>query len=93
MAEAHPLVHTPSLPVPPQLPLASVRFIAVSATIPNIADIAAWLEAPLPGGLRVYGEEMRPCKLRTHVRCAGGLACVFVYVCQCCASCNGILTT
>jgi ATP-dependent DNA helicase HFM1/MER3 len=36
-----------------------VRFVAVSATIPNIQDIAAWLEVPQPG-LLVYGEEMRP---------------------------------
>ncbi|GFH13050.1 helicase ATP-binding domain-containing protein [Haematococcus lacustris] len=50
------------------LPIASVRFLAVSATIPNIADIAVWLGAPIPEGLRVYGEEMRPCKLTTVVR-------------------------
>jgi hypothetical protein len=42
-----------------QLPIARVRFVAVSATIPNIEDIAAWLEVPQPG-LLVYGEEMRP---------------------------------
>ncbi|GFH30605.1 helicase ATP-binding domain-containing protein [Haematococcus lacustris] len=51
-----------------ELPIASVRFLAVSATIPNIADIAVWLGAPIPEGLRVYGEEMRPCKLTTVVR-------------------------
>lgn len=57
--------HTPT---PLQAPISSVRFLAVSATIPNISEITAWLEAP-PAGLRVYGEEMRPCKLRTYVRC------------------------
>jgi len=56
-----------SLSVLLQLPIATVRFVAVSATIPNIKDIVHWLEAPL-SGLRVYGEEMRPCKLRTYVR-------------------------
>jgi replicative superfamily II helicase len=35
-----------------QQPIAAVRFIAVSATIPNVADIADWLAAP-PEGLKV----------------------------------------
>lgn len=45
------------------MPVASVRFVAVSATIPNAADIAQWLGVP-PAGLKIYGEEMRPCTLR-----------------------------
>ncbi|CAL4886678.1 unnamed protein product [Urochloa decumbens] len=47
-------------------PLANVRFIAVSATIPNIEDIAEWLLAP-PEGIKRFGEEMRPVKLATKV--------------------------
>ncbi|WVZ74587.1 hypothetical protein U9M48_022751, partial [Paspalum notatum var. saurae] len=47
-------------------PLANVRFIAVSATIPNIEDIAEWLRAP-PEGIKRFGEEMRPVKLTTKV--------------------------
>ncbi|XP_066318886.1 ATP-dependent DNA helicase MER3 homolog isoform X1 [Miscanthus floridulus] len=47
-------------------PLANVRFIAVSATIPNIEDIAQWLLAP-PEGIKRFGEEMRPVKLTTKV--------------------------
>lgn len=50
-----------------QAPLGSVRFVAVSATIPNIADLARWLQVP-PQGLRQYGDELRPCKLTTHVK-------------------------
>ncbi|CAA7397582.1 unnamed protein product [Spirodela intermedia] len=47
-------------------PLANVRFLAVSATIPNIEDLAEWLMAP-PGGIKRFGEEMRPVKLMTKV--------------------------
>ncbi|KAF0931605.1 hypothetical protein E2562_005569 [Oryza meyeriana var. granulata] len=47
-------------------PLANVRFIAVSATIPNIEDIAEWLAVP-PEGIKRFGEEMRPVKLTTKV--------------------------
>lgn len=50
-----------------QLPIATVRFVAVSATIPNVADIATWLEVP-SAGLQVFGEDHRPCKLTTVVR-------------------------
>ena len=45
------------------MPVARARLIAVSATVPNASDIAHWLAVP-PEGLRIYGEEMRPCKLR-----------------------------
>ena len=47
-------------------PIAALRFIAASATIPNAHDIAAWLGVPREG-LRCYGEEMRPVPLRTEV--------------------------
>ncbi|KXZ47537.1 hypothetical protein GPECTOR_34g696 [Gonium pectorale] len=47
--------------------ISRLRLVAVSATIPNVRDIATWLRVP-PEGLKVYGEEMRPVKLRTVVR-------------------------
>ncbi|XWS30379.1 hypothetical protein CRYUN_Cryun24cG0112300 [Craigia yunnanensis] len=46
--------------------LSSVRFLAVSATIPNIEDLAEWLEVPVQG-IKRFGEEMRPVKLTTKV--------------------------
>ncbi|WIA13166.1 hypothetical protein OEZ85_006758 [Tetradesmus obliquus] len=56
-----------ALPEMAKAPLGSVRFVAVSATIPNVADLARWLQVP-PQGLRQYGDELRPCKLTTHVK-------------------------
>jgi hypothetical protein len=50
-----------------QLPIASVRYIAISATIQNIQDIAQWLAVP-QDGLFVFGEELRPVKLSTVVK-------------------------
>ncbi|KAK4282378.1 hypothetical protein QN277_013762 [Acacia crassicarpa] len=47
-------------------PLAQVRFLAVSATIPNIEDLAEWLVVPAQG-IKRFGEEMRPVKLTTKV--------------------------
>ncbi|KAL3526077.1 hypothetical protein ACH5RR_014449 [Cinchona calisaya] len=47
-------------------PLAHVRFLAISATIPNIDDLAEWLMAPNQG-IKRFGEEMRPVKLTTKV--------------------------
>nr|GMC97314.1 DExH-box ATP-dependent RNA helicase DExH17 isoform X1 [Ipomoea batatas] len=47
-------------------PLAHVRFLAVSATIPNINDLAEWLMVPNQG-IKKFGEEMRPVKLTTKV--------------------------
>lgn len=44
-----------------------MRFVAVSATVPNLADVAAWLGAP-PRMTRSYGEELRPVRLTTSVR-------------------------
>ncbi|KAJ8443907.1 hypothetical protein Cgig2_032731 [Carnegiea gigantea] len=46
--------------------LAHVRFAAVSATIPNLEDLAEWLMVP-PQGMKRFGEEMRPVKLTTKV--------------------------
>ena len=40
-------------------PLAQLRILALSATIPNVDDIAAWLQVP-PMGLLVFGSEYRP---------------------------------
>ncbi|GBF89417.1 ATP-dependent DNA helicase-like protein [Raphidocelis subcapitata] len=48
-------------------PVTRLRFVAVSATIPNIGDVAAWLGVP-PDGVKVYGEELRPVKLTTTVK-------------------------
>ncbi|KAL4457640.1 hypothetical protein ABPG75_012505 [Micractinium tetrahymenae] len=47
--------------------IGSVRFVAVSATIPNVQDLAEWLGVP-PAGIKCFGEEMRPVKLRCVVR-------------------------
>ncbi|GFP99856.1 probable ATP-dependent DNA helicase hfm1 [Phtheirospermum japonicum] len=46
--------------------LSLVRLLAVSATIPNINDLAEWLMAPTQG-IKRFGEEMRPVKLTTKV--------------------------
>ncbi|QHN87395.1 uncharacterized protein DS421_16g554730 [Arachis hypogaea] len=47
-------------------PLAQVRLVAVSATIPNIEDLAEWIKVP-EQGIKRFGEEMRPVKLTTKV--------------------------
>ncbi|KAL4306198.1 DExH-box ATP-dependent RNA helicase DExH17 isoform X2 [Arachis hypogaea] len=47
-------------------PLAQVRLVAVSATIPNIEDLAEWIKV-LEEGIKRFGEEMRPVKLKTKV--------------------------
>jgi len=49
-----------------------VRFIALSATVPNAEDIASWLgkddiNQHLPARLERFGEEFRPVKLQKHV--------------------------
>ncbi len=49
-----------------------VRFIALSATVPNAEDIASWLgkddiNQHLPAHLERFGEEFRPVKLQKHV--------------------------
>ncbi|KAG7092807.1 hypothetical protein E1B28_009123 [Marasmius oreades] len=49
----------------------AVRFIVVSATVPNIQDIASWIGSNRVGGKGAkvfeFGEEFRPCKLTRHV--------------------------
>lgn len=50
---------------PLQLPIASVRFVATSATIPNIQDLGDWLGA---ADVLEFGDELRPVKLHTIVR-------------------------
>jgi ATP-dependent DNA helicase HFM1/MER3 len=47
-------------------PAQNMRFITLSATIPNMDDIAEWLGAPEKGILR-FGEEFRPVKLEYKV--------------------------
>ncbi|KAB8296775.1 hypothetical protein EYC80_002192 [Monilinia laxa] len=51
---------------------ASVRFVALSATVPNSNDIATWLgrdsnNRQLPAHRETFGEEFRPVKLQKHV--------------------------
>ncbi|KAG6790126.1 hypothetical protein POTOM_006273 [Populus tomentosa] len=57
------LAHKPEMK---SSPLSCVRFLAVSATIPNIEDLAEWLNIPVQG-IKRFGEEMRPVKLTTKV--------------------------
>lgn len=50
----------------------NVRFIALSATVPNCSDIADWLgrnhlEQDLPADMEVFGEAFRPVKLQKFV--------------------------
>ncbi|EMD38220.1 hypothetical protein CERSUDRAFT_48078, partial [Gelatoporia subvermispora B] len=48
---------------------ASVRFIVVSATVPNIDDVARWIGDSNGGPATVmeFGEEFRPCKISKFV--------------------------
>ena len=50
-----------------------VRFVAVSATVPNAGDICAWLgktskEPDIPAKLEIFGEEFRPVQLEKFVK-------------------------
>lgn len=50
----------------------NVRFIALSATVPNSGDIATWLgrnhtSQHLPAAREKFGEEFRPVRLQKHV--------------------------
>ncbi|KAJ3786903.1 hypothetical protein GGU10DRAFT_386257 [Lentinula aff. detonsa] len=48
----------------------AVRFILVSATVPNIQDIANWIRKDShngSAGVYEFGEDYRPCKLIRHV--------------------------
>jgi ATP-dependent DNA helicase HFM1/MER3 len=51
---------------------ANVRFVALSATVPNAEDIALWLgkdptNEHLPAHREIFGEDFRPVKLQKHV--------------------------
>jgi ATP-dependent DNA helicase HFM1/MER3 len=51
---------------------ANVRFVALSATVPNSEDIALWLgrdptNTHLPAHRETFGEDFRPVKLQKHV--------------------------
>ncbi|KAL7621826.1 ATP-dependent DNA helicase MER3 [Parahypoxylon ruwenzoriense] len=63
---------------------ANVRFVALSATVPNIGDIARWLgrdhsRQQEPAKFEAFGEELRPVKLRRYVYGYGGLPNDFVF--------------
>ncbi|THH28499.1 hypothetical protein EUX98_g5689 [Antrodiella citrinella] len=48
----------------------SVRFVMVSATVPNIDDVANWVGHGISNGpaiIKEFGEEFRPCKLSRFV--------------------------
>ncbi|KAF5380937.1 hypothetical protein D9615_004089 [Tricholomella constricta] len=49
----------------------SIRFVLVSATVPNIHDIASWIGSSqmphIPAKVFEFGEEFRPCKLTRFV--------------------------
>jgi ATP-dependent DNA helicase HFM1/MER3 len=50
-----------------------VRFVALSATVPNLEDVAAWLGRSsatpyVPANSERFGEDFRPVKLKKHVR-------------------------
>ncbi len=47
--------------------LCDPRFIALSATMPNVEDVAAWLNAP-PTATFEFGEEYRPVELNADVK-------------------------
>ncbi|KAI0382286.1 P-loop containing nucleoside triphosphate hydrolase protein [Hypomontagnella monticulosa] len=51
---------------------ANIRFVALSATVPNIGDIAKWLgrdhsNQQEPAKAEVFGEELRPVRLQRYV--------------------------
>lgn len=50
------------LPSLSRAPLGRLRFVAVSATIPNVGDVGAWVGAP-PGHAPSFGDEYRACAL------------------------------
>jgi ATP-dependent DNA helicase HFM1/MER3 len=58
--------------------LAQLRIIAVSATIPNIADIVAWLDVR-PQGCKQFGEEMRPVQIQVVVNGYGAFKNDFLF--------------
>lgn len=67
-----------------------VRFVALSATVPNCEDIAAWLgknpwRTKVPAAMEVFGEKFRPVTLQKHVegfQTTGGNDFVFEQLCN-----------
>lgn len=55
-----------------------LRFVAASATVPNIGDVGAWLGAP-PGNARAFGDEYRACALDVHVQGYSGFKSEFLF--------------
>ncbi len=47
-------------------PISCLRIVAVSATLPNIRDVAQWIGAG-PESTFTFDESYRPVKLTTHV--------------------------
>ncbi|WP_299335367.1 DEAD/DEAH box helicase [Haloplanus sp.] len=47
--------------------LCAPRFVALSATMPNVEDVAAWLDAP-PEATFAFGDDYRPVDLQTGVK-------------------------
>ncbi|KAG8628336.1 hypothetical protein KVT40_004209 [Elsinoe batatas] len=50
----------------------NIRFVAVSATVPNVQDVATWLgrdqdRSSSPAALERFGEDFRPVRLKKHV--------------------------
>lgn len=63
---------------------ANVRFVALSATVPNSQDIAAWLGKDptndhIPAHREMFGEDFRPVKLQKHVYGFDGLPNEFAF--------------
>jgi ATP-dependent DNA helicase HFM1/MER3 len=63
---------------------ANVRFVALSATVPNSQDIAVWLGKDhtndhLPAHRETFGEDFRPVKLQKHVYGFDGLTNEFAF--------------
>lgn len=49
-----PVLHLLRLREMREQAIGSVRYVAVSATIPNVRDLAEWLGAP-PAGIKCFG--------------------------------------
>jgi len=47
--------------------LCDPRFVALSATMPNVEDVASWLDAP-PEATFAFGDDYRPVDLQTDVK-------------------------
>jgi ATP-dependent DNA helicase HFM1/MER3 len=63
---------------------ANVRFVALSATVPNSQDIAVWLGKDhtndhIPAHRETFGEDFRPVKLQKHVYGFDGMKNEFVF--------------